>query len=136
MSALYSRELLRLGTLLADHPPIDPADGRATRRSSVCGSEVAASVRMADGRLAALGLEARACALGQASAAVFAQDVVGRTPAEIAAARAHLADWLATAREDAPAGYDPLAPARAHRARHPSMLLAYDATLAAIEDAG
>ena len=136
MSALYSRELLRLGTQLADVPPLDPADGEATRRSSVCGSEVGATVRMADGRVAALGLDTRACALGQASAAVFAGSVVGRSAAEVRAARDHLAAWLTGEREDAPPGYDPLTPARAHAARHPSMLLAYDATLAAIQAAG
>ena len=136
MSALYSRELLRLGTLLADHPALDPADGRATRRSSVCGSEVAASVRLADGRIAALGLDAHACALGQASAAVFACEAAGLTRDEVADRRAHLAAWLAGEREDAPAGYAPLDPARAHAARHPSMLLAYDATLGALEEAG
>ena len=136
MSALYSRELLRLGTHLAECPPLDPFDGRATRRSSVCGSEVAATVRMVDGRVAALGLDARACALGQASAAVFAGSAVGRTAEEVAVARAALAGWLANEHEDPPAGYAPLAPARVHAARHPSMLLAHDATLAAIEAAG
>lgn len=136
MSALYSRELLRLGTNLADHPPLDPADGEATRRSSVCGSEVSATVRLTDERIAALGLDTRACALGQASAAVFAGSVIGQTAESVSTARAHLADWLAGERDDAPFGYDPLAPARAHAARHPSMLLAYDATLAAIEAAG
>ncbi len=136
MSALYSRELLRLGTRLADHPPLDPPDGRATRRSSVCGSEVVASVRLDGLRIAALGLDARACALGQASAAVFAGDAAGLTAQDVAARRDHLAAWLTGVREDAPAGYDALAPARAHAARHPSMLLAYDATLAALAEAG
>lgn len=136
MSALYSRELLRLGTRLADHPPLDAFDGQATRRSSVCGSEVTASVRLDDGRIAALGLETRACALGQASAAVFADSVTGRTADEVTDARARLAGWLAGEHDDTPVGYAPLDPARAHAARHPSMLLAYDATLAAIEDAG
>ena len=136
MSALYSRELLRLGTHLADHPPLDPADGRATRRSSVCGSEVTASVRMAEERIAAIGLAASACALGQASAALFAGSAAGLTLGEVAERRAHLAEWLIGERDDAPAGYDPLAPARKHAARHPSMLLAYDATLAAVADAG
>lgn len=136
MSALYSRELLRLGTHLADHSPLDPADGRANRRSSVCGSEVTATVRMAGEHIATIGLDASACALGQASAALFADAAAGLTRADVADRRAHLAAWLAGERDDAPAGYDPLTPARKHAARHPSMLLAYDATLAALEDAG
>ena len=136
MSALYSRELLRLGTLLADHPPLDRPDAVARRRSSVCGSEVEASVRVMDGRIEALGLDAVACALGQASAALFAGRAAGLSADDVAEARAHLAAWLTGERDDPPAGYEPLAPARAHSARHPSMLLAYDATLAALEEVG
>ncbi len=132
MSVLYSRELLRLGTRLADHPPLDSADALATRRSSVCGSEVTATVRMAGDRIVALGLDAKACALGQASAALFADRAGGLSRADVATARAHLADWLSGEREDAPDGFDPLAPARRHAARHPSMLLAYDAALDAL----
>lgn len=132
MSALYSRELLRLGTRLADRPPLDPFDVTATRRSSVCGSELTATLRLAGDRIAAVGLDARACALGQASAAVFADRAVGLSRAGVAGARAHLADWLAGTREDAPDGFEPLAPARRHAARHPSMLLAFDAALAAL----
>lgn len=133
MSALYSRELLRLGTLLADHPPLDRPDGVARRRSSVCGSEVEASVRIADGRISALGLNTVACALGQASAALFAGRATGLSATDVAQARGHLDEWLAGERDDPPAGYEPLAPARAHAARYPSMLLPYDATLAALE---
>ncbi len=83
----------------------------------------------AEGRVAALGQEVKACALGQASAALMGAHVIGRAPAEIAAARDALADYLAGRRDD-PGGWpglDVFSAARAVTARHPSILLAFAA---------
>jgi NifU-like protein involved in Fe-S cluster formation len=74
----------------------------------------------------------RACTLGQASAAVALAQLPGRDAAGLAATRAQLADFLASRREDAPEGWAVFAPARAHRARHPSILLPIDAAQAAM----
>ena len=132
--ALYSAAILRLK--LAGEVPhrlADPA-GSAVRVSPVCGSKVVADVALDDaGRIAALGLDAaRACTLGQASAAVLTQVAPGVDAAGIAALRQQLADFLAQRSADAPDGWAMFAPARAHRARHPSILLPLDALLAAM----
>src|SRR3546814_8880254 len=81
------------------------------------------------GRISALGQEVRACALGQASAALMGASAIGRSGAEIAAARDALRAYLAGEGEtpgDWP-GLDVFAPARAHHARHASILLAFEA---------
>lgn len=136
--ALYTIEILRLAAQTGAWPPLAEADGSAERRSPTCGSRVRVDVRLGDdGRVAALGLSVSACALGQASAALLAQSVAGRDVAEIAAARDGLADYLAARGDSLPdwPGIDVLAPARAYPARHPSLLLPFDAALAALADA-
>ncbi|WP_439534183.1 iron-sulfur cluster assembly scaffold protein [Polymorphobacter sp.] len=135
---LYNQTILRLAADggLAERLP-DP-QGSAVKVSPVCGSRVTADVRLdADGRIAAHGQEVRACALGQAAATLVGRRIVGEDRAGLVRARAELADWLAGQRLDVPEwpGLEVFAPARPHRARHPSILLAFDAAIAAAEDA-
>jgi NifU-like protein involved in Fe-S cluster formation len=87
------------------------------------------------GRISRFGEEVRACALGQAAASLVAADILGKSRADLAAARAELADWLAGRSETVPhwPGMDVFAPARPHRARHPSILLTFDAAIAAAD---
>jgi NifU-like protein involved in Fe-S cluster formation len=83
----------------------------------------------AEGRLAALGQEVKACAFGQASAALMGAHALGRSPGELAEARDALAAWL-TGISDAPGawpGLDVLAPARRLTARHGAILLPFQA---------
>ncbi len=136
--ALYSAAILRL-KLAGEVPHRLPVPaGSAVRVSPVCGSKVVADVALDDaGGIAAIGLDAaKACTLGQASAAVVMGHAPGRDLAALAQTRSELADFLAQRRDDAPAGWAMFAPARAHRARHPSILLPLDAVLAALADAG
>lgn len=135
---LYSAAIMRL-KLAGEQAQRLPAPlGSATRVSPVCGSKIIADVAPgADGRLAALGLDAsRACTLGQASAAVVLARGPGLDQAALDDLRHQLADFLAGRSETAPDGWQMFAPARAHRARHPSILLPLDAVLDALADAG
>jgi NifU-like protein involved in Fe-S cluster formation len=135
--ALYNTRILRLAASTAELRRLAAPQGSAVKVSPVCGSKVTADVVMDGDRFADVGLEVRACALGQASAALVDAAIRGRSVAEVAAARAALADWLAGRRETASdwPGMDVFAPARPHRARHPSILLAFDALLAAADAA-
>ena len=136
--ALYNAAILRLKLVgeVAHRLPV--ADGSAARVSPVCGSKIVADVTLGpDGRIATAGLDAsKACTLGQASAAVVMERVPGMDAAALAATRTALADFLGSRAETAPEGWAMFAPARAHRARHPSILLALDAVLAALTQAG
>lgn len=129
-AALYNSTILRLAAAIPFDGLIDDADGRAETRSPICGSRVTVTVRLApDGSVAAIGQQVRACALGQASAALMGAHAVGRTAEELARARAALADYLAGDRDDPGdwPGLDIFAPARPYTARHPSILLAFQA---------
>ncbi len=129
-AALYNATILRLAASIPHHDLIPDAPGRVERRSPVCGSRVTVSVVLGpDGRIAALGQEVRACALGQASAALMGAHAIGRTCAELAAARDALTAFLAGARDDPGdwPGLEVFAPARPYSARHPSIRLSFEA---------
>lgn len=129
---LYTTEILRLAASLAEPRSLDREDGQAEVRSPTCGSRIAASVQIEDGRVAALSQQVHACAFGQASAALVEHHAVGRSPREIAAATARMTDWLAGSAEDPPWAMDALAPARSRKGRHGAILLPFRALLAAL----
>jgi NifU-like protein involved in Fe-S cluster formation len=71
----------------------------------------------------------KACALGQASAALMGMHIIGRDAAALAGARDALACYLAGARDDPGAwpGLDVFATARGFPARHGAILLPFQA---------
>jgi NifU-like protein involved in Fe-S cluster formation len=127
---LYNSEILRLATTTAQFMRLSEPHASVEKRSPVCGSRVTVDVRLdREGNIDALGLEVRACALGQASAALMAASAQGRNAGELESARDALAAFLADMRPDPGdwPGLMLLAPAVPHRARHASILLAFDA---------
>jgi len=129
-SALYSRDILRLAASIPHHARLDRPGASAEKSSPICGSRVVVDVITdREGRIAALGQEVRACALGQASAALMAAHVVGRASAELAEARDSLAAWLAGTRADPGdwPGLTVFAEARRYPARHAAIRLAFEA---------
>lgn len=128
--ALYNRDILRLAASIPHLRRLEAPQASATWRSPVCGSVVTVDIVVDEqGRVAALGQEVSACALGQASAALMAAHALGRRPDELAEARDALADYLAERRAD-PGGWPGLElfrSARPYTARHPSILLAFEA---------
>ena len=139
MSApLYNARILRLATSIPHQDRLADPQATVSKRSPICGSRVTVDVVMdADGRIAALGQEVRACALGQAAAALMGEHAIGRSAAELDAARAALTAFLAGERDDPGdwPGLDIFAPARPHAARHPSIRLAFEAVAEAAAQA-
>jgi NifU-like protein involved in Fe-S cluster formation len=134
--ALYNTQILRLAASTADATRLSSPQGSAVKVSPVCGSKVTADIDLgAAGQIVRHGQEVRACALGQAAAALVGATIVGTDLAALQAARAELADWLAGRTETVPGwpGIAVFAPARPHRARHPSILLAFDAAIEAAQ---
>ena len=129
-SALYSRDILRLASSIPHLGRLERPQASCEKSSSVCGSRVAVDVALdGEGRVAELGQEVKACALGQASASLMAAHAIGRTGAELQAARDSLAAYLA-GRQDRPGdwpGLEVFAEARRVPARHASILLAFNA---------
>jgi len=138
MIKLYSGRILALA---ADMPRTERlADPTATakRRAPLCGSTVTVDVQVVDGVVTDYGQDVKACALGQATAAIVGANVVGLTMGEIQAGRDALYAML---KSDGPVPQAPfsdlevLQPAKDYKNRHASIMLAFDATLEALSDA-
>ena len=135
---LSSTRILALAADIPHHGRLAAPPGTARRRSPLCGSTVTVDVMVEAGRITQFAQDVKACALGQASAAVLGQSVVGRSLAELEAARDSLKAML---KDSGPVpaapfqGYDVLLPARDYKNRHASILLALEAVCEAMQAA-
>lgn len=86
------------------------------------------------GRLVSLSQSVRACAFGQASAALLEHGAAGKSAAEVQQALDQLGQWLAGRREDPGdwPGLVALDPARPKAGRHGAILLPFRALLDAM----
>lgn len=135
---LYSSRILALA---ADMPRTerlaDPA-ATAKRRSPLCGSTVTVDVSLTGGVISDYAQDVKACALGQAAAAVVGAAIVGTTPDQVRTARDQLKAMLKSGGPvpDAPFdGLEVLLPARDFKNRHASILLTLDAACDALTEA-
>jgi len=132
---LYSGRILELAADIPHLGRLPAPQGSAKRRSPLCGSTVTVDVVVRGGRVAEFAQDVKACALGQASAAVLGRVALGRTRAEIETARDALRAML---KDGGPVpvapfdGFEVLIPARDYKNRHASILLAIEATAEAM----
>ena len=135
---LYSARILALAADMPRTGRLEAPDASVTKRSPLCGSTVTVDVAMRDGAVADYAQDVKACALGQAAAAVAGAAIVGRTPDELGQAARALRAMLKDG-GDVPAapwdGFEVLLPAREYRNRHASILLAIEAAAEAAERA-
>ncbi len=127
---LYTRDILRLAVSIPHLGRLDRPQASIEKRAPVCGSRVSVDLVLDEaGRVSALGQDVKACALGQASAALMGRHAIGRSAAELAAARDSLAAFLAGERDDPGdwPGIEALAVARSYSARHGAILLPFEA---------
>lgn len=96
---LYSDRILALATDIPHQARLDTPDASVKRRAPLCGSTVTVDVTMQDGKVTGYGQDVKACALGQAAAAVVGLAVIGTTADQIVAARDALKAML---KEDGP----------------------------------
>ncbi|MGJ8545354.1 MAG: iron-sulfur cluster assembly scaffold protein [Sulfitobacter sp.] len=135
---LYSARILALATDIPHASPLAQPDATVKRRSPLCGSTVTVDVQMEGETLAALGQDVKACALGQAAAAVVGHAAPQTSVAQIRRARDELRAML---KEGGPVpsapfdGFEVLTPAVAYKNRHASILLAIEALTEAAEQA-
>jgi len=135
---LYSKRILALAADIPLTEPLDSCDGSAKRRSPLCGSTVTACVDMEGGAVSRFSQDVKACALGQASASVLGSAVIGKTRDDIAEARESLRAMLKDGAEPPTGPFEALevlSPAKDYKNRHASILLAWDATLDAMDQA-
>ena len=125
----FAGNIGRLGRLPAPH-------ASAKAHSKLCGSTVLVDLCMRDGVVTDFAHEVKACALGQASSSIMAQNVVGASADELRGARQAMLKML---KENGPAPEGRFAdlkylePVRDYKARHASTMLTFDAVVDAID---
>ena len=92
--SLYSTRILQLTTDIPRLGRLEAPTATVKKRSPLCGSTVTVDLRVEDGVITDYGQDVKACALGQASAAILGANAVGRTRAEIETARDQLRAML------------------------------------------
>lgn len=135
---LYSGRILALAADMPRTERLTAPDATARKRSPLCGSTITVDIALKDGKITDYGQDVKACALGQASAAVVGDNIVGCTRDQVQAGRDQLYAMLKDGGPAPDAPFDGLAvlePARDYKNRHASILLAFDATLAALDEA-
>jgi len=135
---LYSQRILALAADIPHRGRLDAPQASIRKRAPLCGSTVTVDLDVAEGKITRFAQDVKACALGQASAALMAADIIGRTRAEVETARDQLRAMLKDG-TPGPAtpfhGYEVLEPAREYRNRHASILLSLEATAEAMAEA-
>ena len=140
MNELYNQRILKLAAEIPHIGSLDAPQATADAVSRLCGSKVHVELSLAeDNTVAAFAHEVEACALGQASSAVMAREIIGRSPQELrdvgAAMRAMLKENGAP-----PSGkwadLEVLEPVRAYKNRHASTLLTFDAVEDCLQQLG
>lgn len=133
---LYNREILRLAADIPLHFRLSEPEASVTHVSRLCGSRVIVDLSMADGAVSRFGHDVKACALGQAAAAIMGRHIIGATAMEL---RSIAIAMRAMLRDKAPPPVLPrwpelkyLEPARDFPARHGSVLLTFEAVEEAI----
>ena len=133
---VYNKQILALALDIPRIGRLAAPQGSATRHSKLCGSKITVDLVLDGDRVADYAHEVKACALGQCAASILARHVVGASIAEIRAARDAFQAML---KENGPAPTGRFAdlallePVRDYKARHASVLLAFEATLEAAD---
>ena len=138
MIKLYSQKILEIASNLPISDPLDNPDGVATKRSPLCGSNISVELQLNDGKISAFHQDVKACALGQTSASIFSKKAIGLNLETIKKGRDQLFEMLANEGDAPEPPFDELhvlEAAREYRNRHASILLVFDASIDAFENA-
>jgi NifU-like protein involved in Fe-S cluster formation len=128
---LYSSAILTLAANLSRTGRLAAPDASAEKVAKLCGSKIVVDVVMDGDRVADYAQEVKACALGQAAAAVMGAHVIGARLEEIEMARDAFRAMLKTGGSPPGGRFADLAmlePVKDYPPRHASTLLAFEAT--------
>lgn len=135
---LYSGRILALAADIPHVGRLDTPMASVKKRSPLCGSAVTVDLNVDAGHVTNFAQDVKACALGQAAAAVTGGAIIGRSLSELESSRDQLRAML---KENGPVpeapfeGFEVLQPARDYKNRHASILLSIEAACEAMEQA-
>ena len=134
LKQLYSNRILALCADIPHHVLLEDAQAMAQCRSPICGSSVDVSLSLKNDIITHFGQRVKACALGQASAAVLGHHIIGCSVTKLQHARDELKNMLQNEGHPPSAPFEELEnllPAREFHNRHSSILLPFEASLKA-----
>ncbi len=137
LNDIYNRTILELAGNIPRLGRLASPGATAKHHSKLCGSTVTVDLAMTDGVVSDYAHDVKACALGQAAAAIVARHVIGSTAGELRDIRDRVRAMLkanGTPPEGAWAEAAVLEPVRDYRARHASTLLAFEAAAQAASE--
>ncbi len=135
---LYSAKVLKLAANMPRAGRLAAPDATVEKTAKLCGSTITVDVVMDGDRVSDFAQDVKACALGQAAAAILGAQVVGATVTELEVARD---GFRAMLKDGAPApdgrfsDLSMLALVKDYPARHASTLLAFEAAAQAARQA-
>lgn len=132
---VYNAKILGFAGNIGRIGRLENPDATAMAHSRLCGSTVTVDIRLKDGVVTDFAHVVKACALGQASSSIMADNVVGATADELRAVRDSMLKMLkenGAPPEGRFADLKYLEPVRDYRARHASTMLTFDAVVDAI----
>lgn len=132
LDALYSKDVLRRAATISRIGRLETPGASVTRVSPVCGSRITVDIKMEEGVVSDYAQDVHACALGQSSAAILAEKIVGKTLDELretaSALRAMLVDGAVPPDGDW-SSLGILAPVHDHKTRHGAVMLPFEAAI-------
>ena len=136
---LYSARILSLAANLPHSGRLAAPEGTAERVAKLCGSRATVDVVLDDeGRIRDFAQDVKACALGQAAAAIVGEAVLGATLDEVREARDDMLLMLKHGGDGPEGRFEGLRALKLvadYPARHASTLVAAEATLEAVNAA-
>ncbi|HEX6866859.1 MAG TPA: iron-sulfur cluster assembly scaffold protein [Caulobacteraceae bacterium] len=135
---LYSSRILSLAANMPRAGRLDAPDASSEKVSKLCGSRIVVDVKVADGAVSDFAQEVKACALGQAAAAILGEHVIGATLDEIETTRDQLRAMLKSGGPPPEGRFEDLAvlaPVKDYPQRHTSTMLAFEAAAEAVRKA-
>ena len=127
---LYNGRILELAANIPRTGRLGAPDATAKAHSKLCGSRVTIDLTMDGDVVTDYGQEVKACLLGQSSASVMGEHIVGSTAAELREIGQQMRRMLKEGGTPPSGKWADLAvlePVRDYKARHASTLLVFDA---------
>ncbi|AQS41596.1 MAG: Nitrogen-fixing NifU domain-containing protein [Candidatus Tokpelaia hoelldobleri] len=127
---IYNSKILHYAAHISHTGRLSAPDASAYKHSRLCGSAITVDLNMADSVVTAFAQDVHACALGQASASIMAQHIIGAHSQELRALHQTMQAML-TENGASPQGkfadFSCLQPVKDYKARHASTMLVFEA---------
>ncbi|MEM9573891.1 MAG: iron-sulfur cluster assembly scaffold protein [Pseudomonadota bacterium] len=133
---VYNSKLLQFAGNIGRVDQWEAPDASTKATSKLCGSTVSIDLKLDDGRVSDFAQQVKACALGQATASIVAENIIGSTVEEIRLARKQMVEMLKEDGEPPKGRFEELKylqPVKDYKARHASTLLVLDALVDALD---